>query len=175
MTETISLNQPAPDWMAAPFADNPTGGVLLMSDRLILLRVEDMSQQDVKEMQGRIRVGVYRGKHTLMINLLSRNLSFDLWWSPEIARRMGERPVPADDIHHPMMTIIALDGRNVVRNIRSATLSPEVNMAISRAMNELLQTPSSARDVELEVNAISILYPGPMPEGLFHAICHLGD
>jgi len=171
----IILNKPAPSWMRDAFNGVGTGGILRLSDQIIMLKIDDFTPADLKGLRGRVSVRVYRGRNVLLINLVQSNFSFELWWSPVIGRLSGEGPIEADWQHHPVVNIIAMDKRMKVRNIRSATLSPEVAVAISRAMSELLATHCTDYEVKMEIQALIALHNGNFPDGMFHAACRLGD
>ncbi|MCA9770858.1 MAG: hypothetical protein KC466_00530 [Myxococcales bacterium] len=173
--EPIILNKPAPSWMRDAFRGVGTGGMLRLADQLIMLKIDDFTPADLKGLRGKVQVRVYRGRTVLLIHLLQSNFAFELWWSPVIGRLNGEPPLEADWEHHPVVNIVAMDKKLKVRNLRSATLSPEVAVAISRAMSELLATPCTDRDVQLEIQALIALHQGRFPDGMFHAACNLGD
>lgn len=173
--EMFIANKPAPDWVRDGFEGAGTCGVLRLSDQLILLKIDDFSPPDLRRLRGPTEVRVYRGRTVLLLNLVMRGLSFDLWWSPVIGRLTGEPPLDADWEGHPVLAIVAMDRRFRVRNVRSATVSPEVGVAIARGMQELLDTPCEQKEVLMEVRALTALHGARFPEGLFHAACRLGD
>lgn len=153
------------------------GGAMNLPEQRIATFLPGLTAEEIRAFEGPARFRVYRGETLIVISLSFARYSFDLVWSPVTATLTGEPPfegVQADV--HMLFTFILVDDALVVRGLRQATISPEVGKAINRAQREL-HTIAQIRhqDVANEMSRIFDAHPDGLPDGMFHAICNLGD
>ncbi|MCH8491106.1 MAG: hypothetical protein LAT81_14420, partial [Oceanicaulis sp.] len=147
--EIISLNKKAPDWIISTFSGQETGGAIRINDQIILLKIGDITKKDILALAGEVTFRVYRGSSVLLVNLVTKTISFDLLWSPYIAKANGETVIQVDRDEHMVFNIITIDRKNRVRAIRTSSINFETATALARGMQELLEKPVTREDVDI--------------------------
>ena len=170
---TLTLGQRLPTKIAE--AVSGSGTVINLPYKLIIVALTDYKSGDMTSFNGPARFRVGQAQNFLLISPMFRGLSFDVVWSPFIAKMAGEpvmdRPSASDQM---MFNFVLVDGIHVVRGIRLATVSPDVTMALWQARSELLARAITAACVQSEMMEIFAQYPRGIPETFFHASCDFG-
>jgi len=170
------LNRRLPAGIADAISTIGTGSAIDLPRQMIVMQLADYRKDDLTSFEGPARFRVGLGQNFLLISPMFRGLSFDIIWSPVIARRTGEpdmeKPAAAE---HMAFNFILVDGAQIVRGIRLATISPDVATAIWRARGELKSRTVTASALEAEMIALFSRYPRGIPETFFHDACDFGD
>lgn len=152
------------------------GGAMMLSDRIFILMLSDLRPRDVSSFRGPAVMRMAREKNCMVISLGFSGLSYDLVWSPAIARRSGEERL--EDIapgERFLFNFVLVDEHCTIRGIRSASVAPQMAQALIRAQRELLSEDHTDEAVNATVAELFARYPKIIPDERFHEISHLGE
>jgi hypothetical protein len=173
---SITMNKPLPEEIGGGLLQAGAGTLVSLPQQLIIMGLMDMRPSDIATVEGPARFRVGLAENFMIISPMYKGLSFDIIWSPVIAKLSGEPPMEKPiKGQHPLFNFVLIDGHQVVRSIRSATISEEVAMAIWRAQGELSAKNIQQEDLHAEMMDVFGRYPSGIPEGFFHEVCDFGD
>lgn len=158
------------------FTETGTGGVLDLESQSITMVLDDYRPQDEEAFNGMANFRIALCKTFLMVSVSFSRFSFDLIWSPVIAKLADEDITPVDaSMGHMLFNFILADSDHVIRAIRTATISPNCGAALARAQNALMQRDIEDLDVHAEIALLYADHPQGFPHTFFDEICALGD
>lgn len=157
------------------FEETGTGGVIDLESQTAIMALQDYRPQDEEAFHGMANFRIALCQTFLLISVSFSGYSFDMIWSPVIARMSDEDITPVDtSMGHMLFNFILTDGDHVIRAIRTATISPNCGAALARAQNELMQRDIDDIDVHAEIALLFAEHPGGFPHSFFDEICPLG-
>lgn len=177
MTLALMEGQPLPEalLLKMPGGATPSGAVDLPG-QIVLMTLADYRRSDRSEFLGPARFRISRQRSFMMLSPAFKTFSFDIIWSPVIARESGEPEMQGVDRgDHLAFTFVLLDGEGVIRGIRMATLSPACSQAMYRARRELMAEDVTRDDMNTEMRSLFARHPRGFPDVMFHETCDLGD
>jgi hypothetical protein len=143
---------------------------------LLILRLHDYQKEDLEAFFGKATFRVSKQKHFMVISPDFTRYSFDIIWSPVLARQSGEPPMEAvSQDTHLVFHFVLTDQNLIVKGLRSASISPDCGRALYRASTELRQIQSSVYEMTMEMQTVFGKYLGGFPDTFFHEQCFLGD
>ena len=173
---TLTLGQRLPPKIVEAVSATGSGTVINLPYKLIVVALTDFRPEDLTSFNGPARFRVGLARNFLLISPTFRGLSFDIVWSPLIAKMAGEPEMDRPSVSDQMMfNFVLVDGLHIVRGIRLATVSPDVAMVLWRAKSELSVRAITAASVRSEMMGIFDQYPRSIPETFFDAACDFGD
>jgi hypothetical protein len=169
------VGQPLDDDFASKFKRSGSSGAINLENQSVLLCLSDFKPTDLKEFEGPAELRVSRQKHFAIISVVFETFSFDIIWSPQIAKLSGEEIYdPGEEYCHPVFNFILLDEGYVVRGIRVATIDWPVAQAIQRAQQDLMQQDVNEDRSMIALQVLFSKYPNGLPLEVFHEYCALG-
>lgn len=177
MTMILLEGKPLPEALTLKMPkDAATTGAVHLPGQMILMTLADYRRSDRDEFLGPARFRVSRQRSFMMLSPAFKTFSFDIIWSPAIARESDEpAPEAMNDKDHLAFTFVLLDGAGIVRGIRVATLSPACGAAMHRAREELMAANVTRADMNREMQDLFARHPRGFPDIMFHETCNLGD
>lgn len=172
----IRLGKTLPYEIMESMASVGTGSVMNLPRQLIIMGLSDYREEDLSVFEGPARFRMGLGKTFMILSPEFEGLSFDMIWSPVIARNTKEPPMPKPaEGEHALFSFVLVDGSQTVRGIRVATISENVALAIWRAQQGLEQRSVTEEALSQEMMALFQKYPQGIPEVFFHEACDFGD
>lgn len=172
----LAAGRALPSHISNAMASIGTGSVINLPDRLIIMKLSDYQPSDLEAFEGPARFRVGLGKNFLLISPMYRNVSFDIIWSPLIARMTAEpameKPTQGD---HMVFNFALVDDDHFIRGLRVSTISYDVVMAIWRAQQTLQEKEITPESLQSEMISLFKQYPMGIPENFFHAACDFGE
>ena len=174
--DIMLVGEKIPEDIGRVFALTGSSGAISLPHQLVTMVLHDYRLSDEEAFQAPASFRVALCKSFLLISPSFPNFNFDIVWSPLIAKLNGEpelpRPSPTD---HMVFNFVLADGQQVIRSIRTATISPECGQALWRAQQTLMAAEFTGEELQHEMIALFSQYPKGIPETFFHESCLLGD
>lgn len=173
----LSVGRPLPVHMGLLLASQPEGmgGGLIFEAGLVLMRLDAPSQSELRQFSGpaNIRIGDFGS--FLLFSPQFPSVSFDLVWSPVIARRSRTTGIPPLENGQRLNLSFALvDERAVVRALRAGTIGPRCTSFLRSTTENLMGRDVDAEQVARDMERVFTNYPHGIPDEAFQARSQIG-
>ncbi|WP_027234099.1 hypothetical protein [Leisingera caerulea] len=173
----LATGQPLPLEMGLAIASQPAGmsGGLFFDLNMILMRLDQPRKRELRDFnkQATVRLGDFGS--FLLFSPKFRGFSFDLLWSPVIARAQdGAGMVAVNEGERLNLNFVLVDERTIVRGIRVGTIGPKASGFLARTQRNLMGRDVDAEQVQRDMERLFGEHPHGIPDKMFKARSAIG-